>query len=256
MTNARCRVVDQERLSPCFYRLSLEPNASLKEAVPGQFVHLRVRKGLQPFFRRPFSIYRNRTTLDIFYEVVGPGTKALAKKTPGDTVEVLGPLGRGFSLPPKETRRVVMIAGGIGVAPFLALSDRLKASGDYEMILLYGGRDQAHTCAMEDFEANGCRVYQATDDGSVGAKGNVSVLFDRISPDGGDTYVYTCGPWGMMAATQRWARDRGLQGQAACEAMMACGVGVCLGCVIPTRSGYRTVCEDGPVFDLAEVVFA
>lgn len=248
-------VVKNEKLCPRFYRLCLNAKALVKSVKPGQFIHIRVNDGLEPFFRRPFSVFRAKQYAEIFYEAVGKGTRILSEKKKGDVLDILGPLGNSFRLPPKGVKTVVMIAGGIGVAPFMMFSDRLKGKG-YDLILLYGGRTKGHTFNMADFKKNGCRVFVATDDGSVGVKGRVSALFSKIPLDPKTTYLYTCGPNPMMAAVQKFAAENGLSGQASCEEVMACGLGACLGCSIETKSGYKTVCYDGPVFDLDEVHFS
>lgn len=255
------KVVSNEKLSPRFYRLAFHAPTLAAQAKPGQFVHLRVSDGLEPFFRRPFSIYRAQKNIEIFYEVVGPGTKILSEKKKGDDIDVLGPVGTPFTLPSKEINQVVMIAGGIGIAPFLILTDVLKKSktagraSKFEMILLYGGRTKDHVYPMKEFKENGVHVFVTTDDGSVGTKGRVSQLFSKINTDSASTMIYTCGPHVMMKAVQEFAGKHGINGQAACEEVMACALGACLGCSIKTTSGYKTVCYDGPVFDLREILF-
>ncbi len=249
------KVTANEKLCPRFYRLCLDAKPLVKKIQAGQFIHIRVQDNLEPFFRRPFSVYRAKKDLEIFYEIVGPGTTVLSKKKRGDVLDVLGPLGHPFPLPPDGTKDVVMVAGGIGVAPFLILSDTLRKNKNLKLTLLYGGRTKGHVYPMKEFKANGCAVYMATDDGSVGMKGRVSELFSKIPLDPQTTFLYTCGPTPMMAAVQQFARQHGLRGQAACEEVMACALGACLGCSIQTTSGYKTVCYDGPVFDLQEVVF-
>jgi dihydroorotate dehydrogenase electron transfer subunit len=246
-------VVSNEKLCPRFYRLCIDAGSLTKKIQPGQFVHIRVKDGLEPFFRRPFSVYRAQKYIEVFYEPVGRGTSLMTSYKKGDPIDVLGPLGTPFSLPPKGIKQVVMIGGGIGVAPFLILSDVLKKK--YELILLYGGRTKGHVYPMKEFKQNGCKVYVATDDGSIGKKGRVSELFDKINCDPKTTYLYTCGPHAMMHAVQDFAKRHYLQGQAACEQLMACALGACLGCSIKTTKGYKTVCYDGPAFDLGEVVF-
>ncbi|OGW98217.1 MAG: hypothetical protein A2Z81_02580 [Omnitrophica WOR_2 bacterium GWA2_45_18] len=248
------KVVSNERLCPKFFRLRLEEGDIGKKAQPGQFIHIRVNDGLEPFFRRPFSIYRAQKYLEIFYEPVGLGTKRLAAKGKGDLLDVVGPLGHPFCLPPVGVTRVVMIAGGIGIAPFLMFSDVLKKK-KYDLMLLYGGRTKGHVFPMREFRANGCKILIATDDGSVGVKGRVDRLFSKITSDPQSTFIYTCGPKPMMAAVQKFAQQYHFRGEAACESLMACGLGACLGCSIKTRSGFKTVCYDGPVFDLHEVIF-
>ena len=250
------KVVSNEKLCPRFYRLCFDAPSVVRKIQPGQFVHIRTSDGLEPFFRRPFSVCRAQKYVEILYEVVGPGTKILSLKKKGDPLDVLGPVGHPFVLPPAGTKQVVMIAGGIGVAPFLILSDVLRREqAGLELILLYGGRTKGHVFHMKEFRKNGCATHVATDDGSVGARGRVDKLFAKIDPDPKTTFIYTCGPNPMMAAVQKFARARNIRGQAACEEVMACALGACLGCSIHTTRGFRTVCCDGPVFDLEEIIF-
>jgi len=248
------RVVSNEKICAQFYRLCLDAKPIAERALPGQFVHIRINEGLQPFFRRPFSIYRAKKYLEILYEVVGVGTRLLSEKKTGERLDILGPLGNSFSMPPDDVSRVVMIAGGVGVAPFLLLSDFLK-SKKCRVTLLYGGRTKGHVYSMAAFKKNGCRVHIATDDGSVGARGRVAVLFKKIQPGNGDTMLYTCGPKPMMHSVQRFARMHNLACEASYEEVMACGLGACLGCSIKTTKGYKTVCHDGPVFDIQEIIW-
>ena len=246
------KIVSNEKLSAKFYRLRIDAKPIVKEARPGQFIHIRVRDGLEPFFRRPFSIYRAKKHVEILYEVVGSATDILSAKQKGDTLDVLGPVGTPFRMPPKGTKQVVMVAGGIGVAPFLFFSDILKKK--YHLVLLYGGRTKGHVYNMKEFKDNGCKVFTATDDGSVGVKGRVSKLYSKIDLDPA-TFVYTCGPRPMMASVQAFARKHKLKGEGLCEEVMACALGACLGCSIETKKGFKTVCHDGPAFDLDEIVF-
>ncbi|MCX5680851.1 MAG: dihydroorotate dehydrogenase electron transfer subunit, partial [Candidatus Omnitrophica bacterium] len=247
------KIIANKKVSKRFFQLSLNAKPLLKKALPGQFVHLKISDGLKPFLRRPFSIFRIKNTLDILYDVVGDGTAVLSQKTKGDVLDCLGPLGTPFALPPRNIKQVVMIAGGVGVAPFLALTDVLKKK-KYSLILLYGGRTKEYCFPMKEFEKNGCSVHVATDDGSVGKKGRVVVLFPEINFSK-PTYLYVCGPKPMIACAQNFARENRLKGQASLEEVMACGMGTCLGCSIKTKKGYKTVCNDGPVFDLDEIIF-
>jgi len=253
------KVTSNEKLCPRFYRLCFDGKSILKQIKPGQFVHIRTKDGLEPFFRRPFSVYRAQKSVEVFYEAVGPGTRLMSRMKKGDSIDVMGPVGTPFTLPGNQIRQVAMIAGGIGVAPFLMLSDAIVgAHRDAplpEMILLYGGRTGGHVYPMKEFKQNGVKVFVATDDGSKGVKGRVTKLFDKINTDPKTTMLYTCGPKAMMAAVQDLAKKHKLQGQAACEEVMACALGACLGCSIKTTKGYRTVCYDGPVFELQEVIF-
>lgn len=259
------KIISNEKICPKFYLLKLDAPRIAKTIRPGQFIHIKVSETLVPFFRRPFSVYRAKKSVEVLYEAIGVGTKTLSTRKPGEYLDILGPLGNSFSLPPKETRQVVMIGGGIGVAPFLMLSDHIvgawRAVGARhavplpELILLYGGRTKGHVYDMKEFKKNGCKVYIATDDGSVGAKGRVSELFSKINADIKTTKLYTCGPRPMMRTVKEFSEKHNLPCAASCEEMMACGLGACLGCSIRTTKGYKTTCYDGPVFDIREVIF-
>ncbi|HOY09091.1 MAG TPA: dihydroorotate dehydrogenase electron transfer subunit [Candidatus Omnitrophota bacterium] len=247
-------VVSNSKVCPQYYRLSLDAGSAVNEARPGQFIHIRVTDGVEPFFRRPFSVFRAAKTMDILYDVVGKGTEILSSRKRGDRLDVLGPLGTPFCDPAPAVRQVVMIAGGIGVAPFLIFSDFLKKKR-VEKILLYGARAQAQVFDFKAFRKNGVEVFASTEDGSVGVKGRVTRLFGKIRQDPQTTMLYACGPKPMLAAVQDFAKGHRLPGQVSCEEVMACGLGACLGCSIPTVSGYKTVCHDGPVFDVHEPCF-
>jgi len=248
------KVVSNKKLSPRFCLLCIDAKSIVKSIKPGQFIHIRTSNSFEPFFRRPFSVYRANKYVEIFYEAVGPGTTLMSAMKKGEDIDILGPIGNQFSLPPKGTKQVVMIAGGIGIAPFLILSDQLKNKG-YEMILLYGGRTKGHVYPMKEFKQNGCQVFVATDDGSVGTKGRVSKLFSKININKKTTALYTCGPNPMMASVQKFVKQHKLWCEAACEEVMACALGACLGCSIHTTKGYKTVCYDGPIFKLDEIIF-
>jgi len=249
------KVLVNESLCPQYWRMVFDAPKLALVVKPGQFVHIRTdQEGLQPFFRRPFSVYRAQKYVEIFYAVVGRGTKLLSLKKKGDSLDVLGPLGNPFVNPPEATKQVVMIAGGIGVAPMLILSDVLKKK-KCELLLLYGARSREFVYPMKEFKDNGVKVLIATEDGSVGLKGRVSVLFDKIEKNPSQTFIYTCGPNPMLKAVQAFAAKHNLLGQVACEEIMACGLGACLGCAIETKNGYKTVCHDGPAFNLDEVIF-
>jgi dihydroorotate dehydrogenase electron transfer subunit len=247
-------VVELKKVNATYFRLTFKAPALAKAVKPGQFIHIKVSEGFEPFFRRPFSVYRALNgNVEIFFEPVGKGSRLLASREKGDMLDVLGPLGKPFTFPSKDVKQIVFVGGGIGVAPFMVFADAIKKH-KAEKILLYGGRAKAHTFPMGEFKKNGVKVFTATDDGSVGVKGRVTELFNKIviAPS---TMVYTCGPRPMMAAVQSFAKTHGLKGEASCEEVMACGLGACLGCSIPTTKGYQTVCHDGPVFDIKELVF-
>lgn len=248
------KVVSNSPVNGTYYRLVLDAPLLAKAVKPGQFVQIKVSDNFEPLFRRPFSVFRAKSgKVEVFYEPVGKGTRILTSRKKGDTLDVLGPLGTPFSMPAKTVRQIVFVAGGIGVAPFMLFSDELKKH-PAEKILLYGGRTKAHTFSLQEFKKNDLKTCVATDDGSVGVKGRVSELFGKIRIDP-TTMIYTCGPRPMMAAVQKFALEHNLRGEGSMEEVMACGLGACLGCSILTTKGYRTVCHDGPVFPLEELIF-
>jgi len=143
-------VVSNKKVCPRYRRLALDAPALARKIRPGQFLHIRVSDTLKPFFRRPFSVFRARKQIEILYEVVGPGTGLLAEKKSGDRLDVLGPLGKPFRMPGRNIKQDVMIAGGVGIAPFLILSDVLKER-NVEMLLLYGARTGGHVFSLKEF---------------------------------------------------------------------------------------------------------
>lgn len=248
------KIVSNKKITSRVYRLSLDAKDVIKKVKPGQFIHIRVSEGLKPFFRRPFSIFKAGKYLEIFYDVVGQGTKILSERKTGEYLDVIGPVGNAFSMPPDDTKHIIMIAGGIGIAPFMILSDKLKQK-NYDMTLLYGARNKEYLFSLKEFKANGCKTHISTDDGSHGVKGRVSELFSKIISKASDTIIYTCGPRPMMLSVQKFAKSKGIRAEASCEEIMACGLGACLGCSIKTKLGYKTVCHDGPVFNLENLIF-
>lgn len=253
--HAKYTILSVKKVCERFIQISLDAPQLAKEGRPGQFLNVRVSEELDPFFRRPFGIYRaHDNSVDMLIEIRGKGTAILSAKKSGDTLDILGPLGKSFSLPGEDIKNVVLIGGGIGVAPLLALAEALKSSGK-KLSLLYGGRNKEYIFDLKYFKDAGCDVHVATDDGSAGIKGRVPALFDKISGDPKAAFIYTCGPDPMMKAVQAFAKERGINGECSCEEVMACGIGACLGCVVNTVNGHKTACHDGPVFDLGEVVF-
>jgi len=233
-------------------------------ASPGQFLMVKVSRGLFPLLRRPFSIHNcsgKDGRIDVLYEVKGPGSRLLSQYPPGRVLEVVGPLGNGFSLPEKG-RGVILVAGGMGAAPLFFLASRLAAERSKRRIYaLLGACGKNRLCRPAEFTAAGCSVKLSTDDGSCGSAGYVSGLLDSFLNSPGiipSAYViYACGPRPMLQATAFVAGKFGVPGYCSLEAHMACGIGACMGCVIPVRSeggreAYKRVCHDGPVFSLQE----
>ena len=260
-------VVDQRELGPGHWLLVLEAPEIAAAARAGEFVMLGFPGIERMLIRRPFSIARvgdgsgGPRTIEIVYKVFGTRTEAFSALRPGATMTVLGPLGRGFWLPePDGPRELLLVAGGIGIAIFPLLVQQLGPRAA-EATLLYGARTAGELVLREWFAGRGVRVEVATDDGSAGRHGVVTgLLEERLDrPPRGTRLVMACGPSPMLRAVADLTLARGVSCQLALEETMACGFGVCLGCVVPRRhpegefDRYVRVCTEGPVFDAREV---
>jgi dihydroorotate dehydrogenase electron transfer subunit len=228
---------------------------------PGQFFMIGV-PGSDVLLRRPFSVCGLPGTFDdgaagavqVLYRVYGRGTALLASLGRGARLSVLGPLGRGFTPPDNPEALPLFVAGGIGSAPFPAFAAELTSSG-FVPAMLYGARTETELPLLDWFEASCGAVTVATQDGSRGVPGLVTVpLEERLrAPDRDRVHLYVCGPTPMLKAVGRLAVQAGVVCDLALEAPMACGFGVCLGCVLPTHGAtagevrYERVCIDGPV---------
>jgi dihydroorotate dehydrogenase electron transfer subunit len=242
------------------YHLIEFATPGLTEMQPARFFMIGI-PGSETLLRRPFSICgANGTFADgapdaaqVLYKVVGKGTALLALLKPGAPLNVLGPLGNGFTSPPEPAARPVILAGGIGAAPFPALVAALQSEHPRAM-MFYGGRTRHDLPLLGWFEERADLVV-TTDDGSRGRKGLVTEPLVEMLADADPAALklYACGPEPMLKAVARLARERGLDCELSLEAHMACGFGVCLGCVVPTRRGsspditYDRVCVEGPV---------
>jgi dihydroorotate dehydrogenase electron transfer subunit len=223
-------------------------------AKPGQFVMIRVRPGIDPLLRRPFSIcaVQDDELLLILYRVVGKGTAIMAEISEGDRFSVLGPLGKGFALP-NPHQQSILVAGGIGVAPLLFLAQHIR-TGPIQLMMGFGSA--AEIIALELILDRTIDFVIATDDGSAGHAGPVTDLLEsqlnQHEFEKDTASIFTCGPKPMMRKVATMTLERGIPCQTSLEAVMACGVGVCRGCSIKATSKedhtYCHVCTDGPVF--------
>ena len=232
-----------------YFSLLLAHGGTMQTVLPGQFVEVQVPGIRDVMLRRPISVHdvdSEGGTLSLLIQIVGHGTRRLSELQIGDRLNLVYPLGHGFSTDLPSGSRTLLVGGGAGIAPLLHLSKVLRARGVDSAILL-GGRNADLIPVREAFLPYG-NLLLATDDGSLGHKGLV------IShPDFTKQYdmIYTCGPTPMMKAVARSAAERGIRCEVSLENMMACGVGACLCCVTDTDQGHRCVCKDGPVFDIS-----
>lgn len=231
--------------------LVMQSEGPLPETLPGQFAELRIDGTPSVVLRRPISVHgfdAGKNEIAFLVQVVGDGTRWLASLKEGDKVNVLMPLGNGFTMPVECGGRYLLVGGGVGSAPLYYLAEQLKEKG-CDFVILIGTRSAKDLYRRDAYEALG-RVEYTTEDGSLGEKGyvtNHSVLgekFDRI---------YTCGPKPMMLAVAGYARENGIECEVSLENKMACGLGACLCCVEDTKEGHRCVCTDGPVFSINEL---
>ena len=234
--------------------LKLTDGEALPDIFPGQFVEVLVKGSQTTFLRRPISINyvdRERNELWLLIAMVGEGTKTLGKLQVGEKVNVLFPLGNGFSPVQQSGEEVLLVGGGVGVAPLLEYGKYLKQNGARPSFLL-GARTQKDLLELDMFRAI-ATVYITTEDASEGEKGFVtqhSILeqkrFDRIS---------VCGPKPMMVSVAKYAREKDIPCEVSLENMMACGLGACLCCVEKTVKGNVCVCKEGPVFNINDLTW-
>lgn len=228
--------------------LTLRADGGLPEIVAGQFAQVRVDKSKTTFLRRPISICSANAaegTIELLVRRAGDGTAALLAQKAGERVNLMLPLGRGFTMPADKGARLLLVGGGVGVAPMYALGMQLKAAG-YEPEFLLGARTAADLLLLERFEALGT-THVTTDDGSAGTRGVVTAHRRMQQPV---DMVYCCGPKPMMVAVAGAAQRLGAQCEVSLENMMACGLGACLCCVEKTVKGNVCVCTEGPVFNI------
>lgn len=258
MVQTTARVIEQRRLSPDYYLLTVAAPEIAQSASPGQFAQLRAAAPgrIDPLLARPVSIYHadpSTGEVAFIFKVVGRGTALLADFTHGDALTLLGPIGNGFALP-ESARRVALVAGGVGMPPLYFLAEHARGEGR-AITLFYGGRSAADLLELPRWEALGVTMITATDDGSRGHHGLVTAPLEAEIARASFNFIAACGPRPMLRAVQQIALAAGIPGQLSLEARMACGVGACLGCVCATVTGNRRVCVDGPVFALEEVCF-
>lgn len=202
--------------------------------------------GDEVFLRRPFGIAGLREgQVDIFYKVVGRGTRALSNAKVDAAIDVLGPCGNGFKIP-SEIKAAVLVAGGYGIAPLCGLAKRLRG---IDIHLYCGGKSQGDLFLVDEFTSAGAVVKLATEDGTAGERGMVTDLFERDLDSLKGCAIFACGPEGLLKKVAALSIINNIPAQISMEAYMACGIGVCQGCVCEDSSGeYVRVCREGPVF--------
>jgi dihydroorotate dehydrogenase electron transfer subunit len=274
----RAPVVENVRLARDTYRLRFECPPMARQFVPGQFLMMRLAGYNDPLLGRPLALYDTvpgargtPTALDIVYLALGKMTRRLAAYRPGDELDLWGPLGNGF--PPRPAEHLIMVAGGIGQTPFLALGQEYLGTRRYgqpprkfpaarQVTLLYGARTADLLAGVPDFEAAGFHVRVSTDDGSGGHHGLVTDLLreELAATVGDDRLVVCCGPEPMMHAVAEVCRVADAPCLVSLETPMACGIGICFSCVAKVRQAdgswdWKRTCVEGPIFAAEQIVW-
>jgi dihydroorotate dehydrogenase electron transfer subunit len=244
-------VLENKQIGKDFYILELLSQSPLPEILPGQFVQIRIDGSPETFLRRPFSVYdadHKVNILKLLYQVVGKGTETMSSLSSKNLVNLVYPLGNSFS-DPSEGGKVILIGGGVGIAPFLYFAKHLKEI-KCEVEMLFGFRNSERIIDYDDFTQYG-KVHITTEDGSAGEKGlvtNHSVLANNKY-----NRIYCCGPDPMMKAVAGYATARGIFCEVSLENLMGCGFGICLCCIVATSRGNICTCTEGPVFNINEL---
>lgn len=244
-------VLDNRKVNGEYFKISFRSKRLAQGVRPGQFVQIKVREGSDPLLRRPFSYYRVRgERVEILYEVLGRGSELLSTLNRGGFLKVLGPLGKGFTAGVRARKRI-LVGGGVGVPPLVFLAERY---GCHRFFIGTKGRKEVLPAGeIQKFRQ---KVITTTEDGSYGLKGLVTEPLERFfseeMEDPEDYFIQTCGPNRMMERVMKIAAHYGVEGEASWDERMACGIGVCLGCMIWTHQGWTCSCTEGPVFRFDE----
>lgn len=249
--------------SRSYYRIGLACSSVYENALPGQFVTLHLPGNLTPLLRRPFSIHRllkdNKRVIgvEILYKVIGGFTEKLTRATAGDPINLLGPIGKGFTVS-KNFKKLALVGGGIGIAPLVFLADTITETGGClsDSIACLGGKTSDDILCKTVFKSFDITVRTTTDDGSEGEQGIVTRPLEKWVTSNNPDMIYACGPMPMLKAVAQIANENELPCEISIETIMACGLGACLGCAVnknETTEKYQHVCIDGPVFNAKKI---
>jgi dihydroorotate dehydrogenase electron transfer subunit len=263
-------VLRNKKIQSLYFLLEIDCPPIAPLIKPGQFVMFKIDGCQDPLLRRPFSLFKNdlgrhrqkekRGRFSILYKKVGRGTQKMTELEKGAKVDIIGPLGNGFtSLPPLSFRNAILIGGGVGIVSLFSLAEALEAGRKLSVFI--GGKTKTDILCLKDFKKLNSNIFVATEDGSFGHQGTVIDLF--LSKQAklwkeGPCPIYSSGPLGMLKGLARALGSKKSLCEASFEARMACGFGACWGCVIKTkdpRTPYQRVCKEGPVFNLGNIIW-
>jgi len=257
MVEQTVQIVSNERDTDLYFRLVVRAAQIAPLVQPGQFAHVRILPLKHALLRRPFSIFQaSADTLSILYKTVGQGTEVLSRMQPGEELSMIAPLGHGFTVPQPGGETPLLVAGGYGMAALYLLAQRSPQKG----IVFVGGRRRVDILCEEEFKALGWEVRVTTEDGSHGEKGLVThALQAELGRRAPGRKLFACGPTPMLKAVGRLAAEFNLPAELSLDEHMCCGIGVCLTCVVPIKTGdgweYQRTCAEGPVFDSRQVAW-
>jgi dihydroorotate dehydrogenase electron transfer subunit len=252
----RARIKENKKLSQNHYLITLCPQRKIARPKPGQFFMLSVDNGMDPLLKRPFSLHRRLgSDFQILYRTVGTATRMLGQKNKGDVLEMIGPLGNGF--PAAGTKnKMILVAGGLGIAPLFSFAE---IAARRNPMLFLGVKTRKEALCIPGLKSLGIKPVVTTDDGSLGKKGLITSEVNQFLTGHlsliTDYRIYACGPAPMLKELSSITNKFGLQAFMALEENMACGIGACLSCVVNTKTGYKRVCKEGPVFNAEEIVW-
>ena len=254
------KLIKKEKLKEDIFKFSVEAPEIVNTSKQGNFIEIRVSENIEPFLRRPISIYnldKEKGVLEFIFQVKGKGTEILSKKEEGDLIDIIGPLGYG-TFDYENYQNIAVIGGGIGVFPLYELSKNAKKDGKNVNIYL-GFRNKDFVLLEEEFKAVSDKFIITTDDGSYSEKGFAIDFLKKDVEEGKIDAIYACGPLPMLKAVRNFAIEKDIPCQISLEERMGCGLGVCLGCAVKTANSpkdapeYMHVCKAGPVFEAKEV---
>lgn len=253
--NDKLKLVNKEKITDNIFKFSVLSEKMAKQAKPGQFLEIKVSETLDPFLRRPISIYNvdeQKGILEFIFMVKGRGTELLAKKEPGELIDIVGPLGgRGFDA--KDYKNIAIIGGGIGIFPLHEFAKIAKQTANVKMYM--GFRNKDFVILEKEFKNVSNELILTTDDGSYGKSGfAINYLKDDCKNNNIDA-IFACGPLPMLKSVQQFAIENNIPCQISLEEKMGCGIGTCMGCAVKLagQDKYSRVCKEGPIFEATEV---
>ena len=257
MVEQTVQIVSNERDTDLYFRLVVRAPQIAPLVQPGQFAHIRILPLKHVLLRRPFSIFQVcGDRLSVLYKTVGHGTDVLSRMQPGEELNMIGPLGHGFTVPVPGGETPLLVAGGYGMAALYLLAQRSPQKG----IVFVGGRRRVDILCEGEFRSLGWQVRVTTEDGSQGEKGLVTqALLTELKQRAPGRKLFACGPTPMLKAVGQFAAEFNLPAELSLDEHMGCGIGVCLTCVVPIKAAdgweYQRTCTEGPVFDSRQVAW-